>query len=371
MSLLIRLKTMIGQSKLYLAACLAGIALAWPAFAAPLDMQAVNDAQWSASSDQRPAPRKGKKDASRGADARTTPMLVKAQILLDRARFSPGEIDGKGGENFKKALTGFASDRGFAATGELTEELWQALNAVSSEPALIEYTISDDDVRGPFAKAIPARMEAMKDLPSLAYTSAREKIAEKFHMSQDLLQALNPGQKFETAGGTIIVANVAAAELPEKAARIEVDKSAKVLKVFGRDQKLLAFYPATVGSGEKPAPSGRLKVTNVSKNPTYRYNPKYAFKSVRTSEPFTIKAGPNNPVGVVWIGLSSEGYGIHGTPDPGKVSKTESHGCVRLTNWDALRLAAAVSKGTPVDFSGDEQAARNARAQAKGSGKRR
>jgi len=363
---------MIGQSKaLYMAAGLAGWLVAWPAFSAPLDMQTVNDAQWGApQNDQRPAPRKGKKDAVRNADARSAPMLIKAQVLLDRARFSPGEIDGKAGENFKKALTGFADNQGLAVTGELNEALWRALTAGSSDPVLIEYTISDDDVRGPFAKAIPARMEAMKDLPSLAYTSAREKVAEKFHMSQDLLQALNPGQKFETAGETIVVANVAGGELRDKAARIEVDKSAKVLKVFGRDQKLLAFYPATVGSREKPAPSGRLKVTGVSKNPTYRYNPKYAFKSVRTTEPFTIKAGPNNPVGVVWIGLSSEGYGIHGTPDPSKVSKTESHGCIRLTNWDALRVAAAVNKGTPVDFSGNENDGRNARAQAR-DGRRR
>jgi lipoprotein-anchoring transpeptidase ErfK/SrfK len=213
-------------------------------------------------------------------------------------------------------------------------------------------------------------MEMMKELPSLAYTSPREKIAEKFHMSQDLLQVLNPGQRFEVVGDTIVVAKVAAEQLPQKAVRIEVDKQAKVLKVFGPDEKLLAFYPATVWSEERPAPNGRLKVTGVSRNPTYRYNPKYAFKGVRTTQPFTIKGGPNNPVGVVWIGLSSEGFGIHGTPDPAKVSKTESHGCVRLTNWDALSLASAVRKGIPVDFSGDDQAGRDARAEA-GKRKRR
>ena len=365
---------MIGQSKgSTLAACLAVVVLAGPALAAPLDMQAVNDAQWVSSrsdknqtsrTDNKQTPRKAKASTSRNADGRMTPMLIKAQVLLDRARFSPGEIDGKSGENFKKALSGFAADQGLSSTGELTEDIWQALSPFSAEPILVEYTIAEGYVRGPFAKTIPSRLEMMKDLPSLAYTSAREKIAEKFHMSQDLLQALNPGQKFEAAGDTIVVTKVAADQLPEKATRIEVDKSAKVLKVFGRDQKLLALYPATVGSREKPAPSGRLKVTGVSKNPTYRYNPKYAFKGVRTSEPFTIKAGPNNPVGVVWIGLSSEGFGIHGTPDPAKVSKTESHGCIRLTNWDALRLASAVNKGVPVDFSGDDQAGRTARAQA-------
>jgi lipoprotein-anchoring transpeptidase ErfK/SrfK len=197
-------------------------------------------------------------------------------------------------------------------------------------------------------------------MPALGYTSAREKIAENFHMSQDLLQTLNPGQKFDAAGQKIIVANVKTGDLPAKATRIEVDKSAKILKVFGGNQRLLAVYPATVGSQEKPAPSGQLTITGVSKNPTYRYNPKYEFKGVRTNEPFTIKPGPNNPVGVVWIGLSREGYGIHGTADPSKVSKSESHGCIRLTNWDALSLASVSAKGTVVNFSGEEQADRGA-----------
>ena len=133
-----------------------------------------------------------------------------------------------------------------------------------------------------------------------------------------------------------------------------ISKNDQILKLFGRDQQLLATYPATVGSTEKPAPSGRLKITGISRNPTYRYDPKYEFKGVRATKPFTIKPGPNSPVGLVWIGLSREGYGIHGTPDPSKVSKTASHGCIRLTNWDALQLADLVSKGTPVNFIGDE-----------------
>jgi lipoprotein-anchoring transpeptidase ErfK/SrfK len=325
------------------------VLLAGPAAAAPLDIQAINDAQWRA------------EKASKGG---LSPTVIKAQVLLDRARFSPGEIDGKPGDNFKKAIRAFAIDQGLPSTGELTEELWQKLNSTSAELAVTEYTIADDDVRGPFAKSIPAKMEEKKDLAVLAYTSAREKIAERFHMSEELLSALNPRQKFENAGDKIIVANVATGDLPEKAARLEMDKSMQMLKVFGRHQRLLAVYPATAGSAEKPAPTGRLKVTAVSRNPTYRYNPAYAFKGVRASKPFTIKPGPNNPVGVVWIGLSSEGYGIHGTPDPSKVGKTESNGCIRLTNWDALQLASAVAKGTPVDFIGGEQAARHAQTEA-------
>ena len=125
--------------------------------------------------------------------------------------------------------------------------------------------------------------------------------------------------------------------------------------------------PARHQGAKKPAPSGQLKVTGIKKNPTYRYNPEYGFKGVRSQKPFTVNAGPNNPVGSVWIGLSGEGYGLHGTPEPSKVSKTESHGCIRLTNWDALELASAMNKGIPVEFIGDEQERRAARAQARGS----
>ena len=325
------------------------IILAGAAVAEPLEIETINNAQLHL-----PLP------AKEGIN----PILIKAQLLLDRAHFSPGEIDGKFGDNFKKALIAFAAAQGLNSRGELTDQMWQKLTATSSEPVLTKYTISNDDVRGPFVNGIPTKLEQMKDLPVLAYTSAREKIAEKFHMSQGLLSALNSKQKFETANETIVVANVVQNDASKRAARVEVDKSAQVLKIFGRDQQLLAVYPVTVGSTEKPAPSGRLKVTGISKNPTYRYNPKYAFKGVRATKPFTIKPGPNNPVGLVWIGLSGEGYGIHGTPDPSKVSKTASHGCIRLTNWDALRVASAVVKGTPVDFLGDEEIARRSRAEA-------
>lgn len=333
-----------------LAAFVALALLAEPAAAAgpSVDAAAVNDAQW------RP----------KIAKRQILPMLIKAQVLLDRARFSPGEIDGKQGMNLDKALAAFAKDQGLPETAGLSEELWQKLVATSQDPILTEYVITEDDVRGPFAKKLPTKMEDMKDLPALSYRGPRERIAEIFHMSEELLSALNPGQKFESTGERIVVANIAGGVLPGKVARIAVDKNTQTLQAFDSSDKLIAFFPVTIGSPEKPAPSGRLKVVGVQQNPTYRYNPDYAFKGVRATEPFTIKPGPNNPVGMVWIGLSGQGYGIHGTPEPAKVSKSESHGCVRLTNWDALRLAAAVAKGTPVDFSGDEQTAREARAQA-------
>ena len=236
----------------------------------------------------------------------------------------------------------------------MSADLWRSLSETFDGPAVVEYKISEADVRGPFVEKIPAKMEDMKDLEALSYTSAKEKLAEKFHMSPELLVALNPKSNFDKAGETIMVANVLDEKLPEKVARIEIDKTKQTMKVFGKSEKLLAMYPVTAGSKEKPAPDGMLKVTSIVKNPTYRYNPDYAFKGVKSQKPFTIKPGPNNPVGSVWIGLNKEGYGIHGTPEPAKVSKSESHGCIRLTNWDALKLASTLPKGTSVEFIGEE-----------------
>jgi lipoprotein-anchoring transpeptidase ErfK/SrfK len=236
--------------------------------------------------------------------------LIKAEILLARAHFSPGEISGRAGENLNKAIAAFAEAQG-KATNKLDQELWGKLVSMSADPVVTNYTISEADMRGPFVEQIPNKMEMMKDLPRLAYTTPREALAEKFHMSPELLSALNPGEKFEVAGHTILVANLPTGSLQEKVNRISVDKAKQELRAFDAGGKLLAYYPATVGSGEKPAPSGTLKVTAVRKNPTYHYNPAYAFKGVKTSKPFTIEPGPNNPVGVVWIGLTGEGYGIH------------------------------------------------------------
>ncbi|MGF6307503.1 lipoprotein-anchoring transpeptidase ErfK/SrfK [Bradyrhizobium sp. i1.8.4] len=307
-----------------------------PAMAAGLDTAAINDAAAPA----------GKLPGRHQVSA----AIAKLEILLDRAHFSPGEIDGKLGENAQKALAAFAEANGLSFDKTVTADLWSKLASASEGAAIVTYTIVEADVKGPFLNKVPAKMEDMKSLPALNYTSPREALAEKFHMSEALLQALNPGQKFDKAGDTIAVANVLDAGKPAPIARVEVDKTRQTLSTFDAAGKLIAFYPATVGSTEKPTPSGTLKVTAINKNPTYRYNPQYRFKGVKSKKPFTIKPGPNNPVGSIWINLSAEGYGIHGTPDPGKVSKAESHGCVRLTNWDAVRVAAGVAKGTPVMF---------------------
>jgi lipoprotein-anchoring transpeptidase ErfK/SrfK len=312
--------------------------LLWPAIAAAIELKpdSVNSAEYT--------------DKPLAAD-RISPLVVRVQVLLARAHFSPGEIDGKFGENVKKALRAYADARQLSTSGELSRELWQKL-ASDTRPVLTQYAISAKDTAGPFLQKLPSKMEDMKHLAHLSYTSPLQALAEKFHMSEALLSALNPDAgKFDRAGVTITVADAGPADTHAPAAtRVEIDKQRQTVKAFDRSGDLIAFYPATVGSEEKPSPSGTLKVTHIDHNPTYRYNPEYHFKGVHSKTAFTINPGPNNPVGTVWISMSAEGYGIHGTPNPGKVSKAESHGCVRLTNWDAERLAMMVKKGTPVVF---------------------
>jgi lipoprotein-anchoring transpeptidase ErfK/SrfK len=173
-------------------------------------------------------------------------------------------------------------------------------------------------------------------------------LAEKFHMSEQLLRRLNPSAVFDQPGTEIVVANVQREELPRKVARVEVNAAKQRVSAYDKDNNLVAVYPATVGSSERPSPTGDLKVTAIAENPTYHYDPALNLLGVDVQEKLELPSGPNNPVGIVWIALSAKGYGIHGTPDPDAVSKRASHGCIRLTNWDALELARHVSKGTPV-----------------------
>jgi lipoprotein-anchoring transpeptidase ErfK/SrfK len=283
------------------------------------------------------------------SNEKPTPAGVRLQVLLDRAHFSPGEIDGVFGENAKKALRAYEEAQHLPSSDYVSVEAWKKL-ATDDRPVIASYTTVDKDIAGPFLHKLPAKMEEMKGIPKLSYASAREGLAEKFHMSEDLLAALNPGRHIDRAGVTLVVIDTSTDQVPEKAAKVEIDKSRQTVKLFDNSNALIGFYPATVGSEEKPSPSGTLKVTKVNRNPIYHYNPAYHFKGVHSRKPFTVAPGPNNPVGTVWISLSGEGYGIHGTPSPGKVSKSESHGCVRLTNWDAERVAERVSRGTPVAF---------------------
>ena len=310
-----------------------------PALAAPqnLNPETVNGAEWGAKS---------------GKGKEIDPVLIKAQVLLDRARFSPGVIDGHNGENLQNAIKIFEKTHELKTDGALDEEVWKKLAESSTEPVLSEYTITDEDVKGPFAE-IPDKLEDQAKLDRLSYESPAELLAEKFHMDVDLLKALNPDKPFDRAGTIVVVANVDAKADPgrkEKVAKIQIVKGEKVLRALGKDGAILAVYPASIGSEEKPAPSGSHTVRAVAKNPNYTYNPDYAFKGVKAKEKFEIKPGPNNPVGSTWIDLSIESFGIHGTPEPEKVGKAYSQGCVRLTNWDVQELAGMVEKGTPVEF---------------------
>jgi lipoprotein-anchoring transpeptidase ErfK/SrfK len=281
--------------------------------------------------------------------------VLKAEVLLDRLTLSPGLIDGKTGDNADKAIAAFQHSRGLAASGQLDQATWDKLCESANAPVLIAYTVTDDDVRGPFTRKIPRDFEGMARLSWLGYRSAAELLAEKFHTSEELIKLLNPGKMLDRSGTVITVPNVADGRSDGQVFKIEVDKPAKVVRALGRNDELVAFYPASIGSSEKPAPSGTYGVRLVQKNPAYHYDPKFRFKGVRTHRKLTIAPGPNNPVGVVWIDLTKASYGIHGTPRPEEIGKTQSHGCVRLTNWDALDLAKRVRKGVQVAFLDEAQ----------------
>jgi lipoprotein-anchoring transpeptidase ErfK/SrfK len=253
------------------------------------------------------------------------------------------------GENVRQAVAAFEAANGLDVDGQLDEAVFAKLTELDGRPVLTEYTLTEEDVRGPFVESIPSDLEGQAGLERLAYTSPAEAIGEKFHMTPELLQTLNPGADLGKAGTRIVVADINPGKLETQVARIEVDKSESAVKAFDGSGKLLAFYPATIGSDVLPSPEGDLTVTGVAPNPDYTYDPERITQK-KADRKLTIKPGPNNPVGLVWIDLSKDTYGIHGAPEPHLIGKRSSSGCVRLTNWDAQELASAVKPGVKVTF---------------------
>ena len=271
--------------------------------------------------------------------------VLRAEILLDRARFSSGEIDAGFGSNLRVAILGYQAANGLDTSGVVDAATWAALDR-DAAPVLVQYTLTATDVAGPF-NPIPTDIMEKSKLTALGYTSLMESLGERFHASPKLLQRLNPGKDFAQAGVVIVVPDVEPTSVLPKAAQVVVDKSDSTVSLVDAAGKVLAQYPASMGSEHDPLPLGAWKIQGIAKNPTFHYNPALFWDADPANVKATLPAGPNNPVGVVWIDLSKPHYGIHGTPEPSRIGKTESHGCIRLTNWDALALSQAVSAGMP------------------------
>ena len=268
--------------------------------------------------------------------------LLRAQVLLDRAHFSPGEIDARAGTNTTRAVAAFQRHRGLGDSGELDADTWAALTA-DAPAALIEHTIAADDVAGPF-RALPDDMMEKSRLDALGFETAIEALGERFHAAPALLRRLNPDARF-VAGSRILVPNVRDAAPLAAPDRVIVSKSDSVVRLVDAAGKVYAQFPASTGSERDPLPIGEWTIDGVATDPTFHYNPELFWDADPSHAKAVLAPGPNNPVGTVWIDLSKPHYGIHGTPEPANIGKTQSHGCIRMTNWSARRVAEVVRPG--------------------------
>jgi lipoprotein-anchoring transpeptidase ErfK/SrfK len=275
----------------------------------------------------------------------TGPRVTRAQILLDRAKFSPGEIDGVYGDDLGVAVKGYRENHGLKPTGTIDAEMWRLLDS-DAGPLLSTYTITQADEKGPFLP-LPVDVQEKAKMKWLGFETPEEGLGERFHSSPKLLAELNPGKKLDTAGEQISVPNVRRAVV-RLAVRLVVSKSKRTVIVYGAGDKELAQYPATIGDSHDPLPIGHWTITGVVHYPWYNYDPDHFWNSDPKLAKAVLPPGPNNPAGAAWIGLSKEHYGIHGTPDPGHIRHGESAGCIRLTNWDVDNLSRMVRRGTPI-----------------------
>lgn len=297
--------------------------------------------------------------------------IFKAQVLLDRAGFGPGVIDGKHGRFFVAALTGFQQSRGLDPSGKLDQRTWAALRH-DTAPVIIRMVLKDEALDAPFTPNLPSRIADQTGLPYLGYRDILEKLAERFHTTPGTLLALNPGLSTPKPGTELILpglltqdraydqaielkwrqmlANLNIAASLSRAAKVVVSKAQSLLKVYDATGRLVAQFPATTGSGHDPLPLGKWAIKGTAFLPTYHYNPDLFWDASKSDAKAQLNPGPNSPVGVVWIDLDKPHYGIHGTPEPSAIGRSESHGCVRLSNWDAARLAQMVTPQTVAEF---------------------
>ena len=268
---------------------------------------------------------------------------TKLQALLNWNQNGVGPVDGYWGKNTIKAMQAFQKANGLTVTNDLNNETWQALTKnekLMTQPVLVSYQLSEADVNIK-TTSIPAGAEAKAKLDGMYYESVTEGLAEKFHISEKYLKTLNPTAKF-IAGETITVYNPGNPNT-KPVSRVVADKATETLYAYDAKDNLIASYSTTVGSTATPSPTGTHTVEVKVHEPNYTYTGNDGSKAI-------IPPGPNNPVGLVWIGLSKPSYGIHGSPDPARISRQASAGCIRLTNWDALALLGVIQNGATVEF---------------------